>query len=52
MKPNLLPTTRMNANNRGIVLCFLIYISLCALIVSILEMPWLVVPEGSEISVG
>lgn len=41
----------MNGNDRGIVLCFLVYIALCATIVSIIEMPWLVVPVGSKFTV-
>lgn len=40
------------ANNRGIVLCFLIYIVLCAAIVSIIEVPWVILPAGTEISVS
>ena len=39
-------------NNRGIVLCFLIYIALCATIVSIIERPWLIVPLGTPLNVS
>ena len=39
-------------NNRGIVLCFLIYIALCATIVSIIERPWLIVPQGTPLNVS
>jgi len=39
-------------NNRGIVLCFLIYIVLCATIVSIIERPWLIVPLGTPMNIS
>jgi len=42
----------MNSNNKGIVLCLLIYLTLCAFIVSLIELPWVVVPVGSKVNVN
>eukprot|EP00116_Pleurobrachia_bachei_P001867 sb/3462129/ len=45
MHPSTIQARRMNSNNRGIVLCFLIYLSLCSTIISIIEMPWVTIPS-------